>query len=100
MANEEANPTNAEIRNHIEYSLKILVSIFDEKLQNLESTISNLNSKIELLTQRIDFLERTNTNSAPQPATAPTPIKPDSSKPKKSTKDSSSLSDALRLIQE
>lgn len=98
MANDEANLTNAEIRNHIEYSLKILVSIFDEKLQNLESTISNLNSKIELLTQRIDFLERSSTGPVSQ--TDPAPIKQESSKPKKSGKDSSSLSDALRLIQE
>ncbi len=98
MANEEANPTNAEIRNHIEYSLKILVSIFDEKLQNLESTISNLNNKIELLTQRVEFLER---SSSTQPISSnPTPIKQEPTKTKKSDKGSSSLSDALRLIQE
>jgi hypothetical protein len=98
MTEEPVNPSNAEIRNHIEYSLKILVSIFDEKLMNLESNISNLNSKIEMMNQRIDFLERTRT-STPDPFSAPTPIKQDN-KPKKQEKSSSSLSDALKLIQE
>lgn len=101
MSDEQANLTNAEIRNYVEYSLKILVSIFDEKLQNLESNISNLNSKIELLTQRIDFLERSSTtNQVPSSPSTPAPLKEEPSKSKKSTKESSSLSDALRLIQE
>ena len=101
MSNEEANLTNAEIRNYVEYSLKILVSIFDEKLQSLESNISNLNAKIELLTQRIDFLERSSTsNQLPSLPTTPEPLKQESIKPKKTDKQRSSLSDALRLIQE
>lgn len=99
MSNE-ANLTNAEIRNHIEYSLKILVSIFDDKLQKLESNISNLNSKIEMLTQRVDFLERT-VAASPQVATGPTPIKQEPSKPKKQEKaTTSTLSDALKLIED
>ena len=101
MSKEQTNPTNAEIRNHIEYSLKILVSIFDEKLQSLESNISNLNSKIEMLTQRIDFLERTTNSPSNQMNSGPIPIKQEPSKAKKSEKSSSSsLSDALRVIQE
>ena len=98
MANEQENPSNAEIRNHIEYSLKILVSVFDEKLQSLESNISNLNAKIELLTQRIDFLERT--GSSPSGSSTPMPLKQEPPKQKKVNKESSSLSDALKLIQE
>ena len=96
----ESNLTNAEIRNHIEYSLKILVSIFDEKLQKLESNISNLNTKIEMLTQRVDFLERT-TNTPVTSKTEPVPIKQDASAPKRPAKDkTSTLSDALKLIED
>lgn len=100
MANEEANLTNAEIRNHIEYSLKILASMFDDKIQNLESTISNLNNKIELLTQRIEFLERSGSTKQVNTSPRPTPIHQEPTKPKKPEKASSSLSDALRLIEE
>lgn len=101
MAEEQANLTNAEMRNYIEYSLKILSSIFDEKLQNLETNISNLNAKIELLTQRIEFLERiSNTNQFPSLNPSSAPVNRDSSKSQKTNKESSSLSDALRLIQE
>ena len=101
MTEEQADITNAEIRNHIEYSLKILASIFDEKLQNLESNISNLNSKIELLTQRIEFLERSsNSNQLSSSKSSPAPLKQEFSKAKKTDKEGSSLSDALRLIQE
>ena len=94
MTTEPTNPTNAEIRNHIEYSLKILVSVFDEKLNNLETTINNLNTKIELLTQRVDFLERSQSQNSPA-----TPLRQDV-KVKKDDKTSSSLSDALKLIQD
>lgn len=94
MTTEPSNPTNAEIRNHIEYSLKILVSVFDDKLNNLEATISNLNNKIELLTQRIEFLERSQDQKSPT-----TPLRQEP-KPKKDDKKSSSLSDALKLIQD
>ena len=101
MSDEQANLTNAEIRNYVEYSLKILVSIFDEKLQSLESNISNLNAKIELLTQRIDFLERSSTsNQLPSLPSTPEPLKQEPVKSKKSDKESSTLSDALRLIQD
>lgn len=101
MAEEQINLTNAEIRNRIDYSLKILASIFDEKLQSLESNISNLNAKIELLTQRIEFLERSsNTKQISTSNTPPASSKQDSSKPKRTNKESSSLSDALRLIQD
>lgn len=100
MTTEPSNPTNAEIRNHIEYSLKILVSVFDEKLMKLESTISNLNQKIEMLNQRIDFLERTKTTTTTASSNStPSPIRQES-KPKKDDKTSSSLSDALKLIQD
>ena len=94
MTTEPSNPTNAEIRNQIEYSMKIIVSVFDDKLTNLEVTISNLNNKIEMLTQRIEFLERTQSQKA-----TTTPIK-QVSKPKKDDKGLSSLSDALKLIED
>ena len=94
MTTEPSNPTNAEIRNQIEYSMKILVSVFDDKLMSLEATISNLNSKIEMLTQRIEFLERSQSSKS-----SFLPPKQDT-KPKKEDKTSSSLSDALKLIED